>query len=257
MTRPAANRWIVRLTRLPGPAGIRLFCLPYAGGSPEAFRPWSAGIGRGVELLALRLPGHGPRIREAPYRDWKTLVDDAYEVLAPWLSEPHAFYGHSFGARLAYELARRAGAETPCRTRHLFVGGSRSPDVPQARPYLHELSDTRFRAALREMGGSPAEILDHAKMMHLLLPAIREEIRLAELWGDRDAAVVDVPITAMYGRDDAIDDDTSMKGWRAYTQRRFELVKIPAGHFFLHTHQRQVLAVINTRLGVCRAETAG
>ncbi|MEU7600752.1 alpha/beta fold hydrolase [Streptomyces sp. NPDC040724] len=234
---------------------IRLICFPYAGGSPDLFRAWADGLSPHVELLAVRLPGRGPRLADGLYAEWEPLIADTYAALAPYLSEPHAFYGHSFGARLAYELAHVAAAEHGDLTRRLFVSGSRSPNHPQRRPYMHELSQSGFLDALRDMGGTPAEVLNDKVLMRLFLPTTRAEIRLAELWGDRHGKGVDVAVTALYGQDDPIDGHESMRDWKHFTERDFELLDVAGGHFFLETHRRPLLDVINARLGDVSGES--
>ncbi|MCL7491267.1 thioesterase domain-containing protein [Streptomyces sp. MCA2] len=248
MVRPDSDRWLVRLRAASATPGVRLICFPYAGGSPDLIRAWADGLSAHVELLAVRLPGKGPRLAEGPYTEWEPLIADTYAALAPCLNEPHAFYGHSFGARLAYELAHVAGAEHGDLTRHLFVSGSRSPRHPQHRPYMHELTEDGFLDALRGMGGTPAEVLDDKVLMRLFLPTIRAEIRLAELWGDRHGKAVNVPVTALYGQDDPIDGREAMRDWKHFTERDCELLGTAGGHFFLETHRRPLLDVINARL---------
>jgi surfactin synthase thioesterase subunit len=250
----SSDAWIVRpaLGSAPAPAaadGLSLICLSAAGGSPDGFRAWQPLLADGVGLLALRLPGRGVRLRESPYQDWDALIADAFDALAAELAKPHAFYGHSFGGRLAYELTHRAAAEFPGMTRRLFVGGCRSPNHPQRLPYLHRLSDPEFRGALRTMGGTPAEILGDDAVMRMMLPTIRAEIRLAELWDDRHGGGVDVPITAVCGRGDPIDGPAEMRGWPGFSQRAGELVELPGGHFFLDTHRGELISLINSRLG--------
>ncbi|WP_394840545.1 alpha/beta fold hydrolase [Pendulispora brunnea] len=233
---------------------IRLFCFPYAGGSPELFRAWADGFDDDVELVAVWLPGRGRRLREAPYSSWNAVVEDTFAAIAPYLSEPHAFYGHSFGGRLAYELAHLTTKVPGAQTRGLFVSGCRSPDTPQIRPYMHEMSESGFLNAVREMGGTPSEILDNKIMKRLFLPVMHAEIRLAELWDDRHGRGVDVPITAMYGREDPIDDRASMSGWQNFSSRACELLEMPGGHFFLETHRQHLLEVIHARLGATNRE---
>ncbi|MGW4891520.1 thioesterase II family protein [Kitasatospora sp. NPDC004240] len=236
----------------PGAGGVRLFCIPYAGGNPELFRAWGDLLDPGVELLAVRLPGRGRRLAERPYDDWKTLVADAFAALAPYLDRPHAFYGHSFGGRLGYELARLAAEERPGLTRRLFVSGCRSPRWPQLRPFMHELPREGFLEELRRMGGTPPEILDHPGLMRLLLPVIHGEIRLAELWEDVHGTPAEVPITAMYGERDRIDGEAATLGWAEVGGPGSEVLRLPGGHFFLETHRQDLLDVLNSRLGQWR-----
>jgi medium-chain acyl-[acyl-carrier-protein] hydrolase len=248
--RLGGDKWVIRVRAVDPEPRLRLICFPYAGGSPEAFRSWAGALPPHVELIAVRLPGRGVRLRERMYRSWDPLVEDAYAALAGYLDEPHAFYGHSFGGRLAYELTHVTVAANPGLTHRLFVSGCRSPDAAQPRPYLHELPDDEFRAALRAMGGTPGEVLDHPALMRMALPAIHGDIRLAELWNDRHGEGVDVPITVLYGRDDPIDGEPGVRGWARFTTRGAQLVEFPAGHFFVDTRREEVLRAIRSRLDV-------
>jgi surfactin synthase thioesterase subunit len=242
--------WVARIRAADRtPPRLRLVCVAYAGGGPELFRPWAAALPPHIDLLALRLPGHGRRLRERPYRDWESLTHAAFTALAPCLTVPHAFYGHSFGARLAYELAHLAEAGYPGRTRRLFVSASRSPDSPQRRPLLHELPDADFRAAVDAMGGMSAEVLADEALARVLLPVLRAEIRLGELWGDRHGGPLAAPVTALYGRDDPVDGRTAMRGWTAFGGAGCELLALPGGHFFPDVHRRRTLDLITARLG--------
>lgn len=242
------GKWVLRLNCPSGEPRLRLVCIPYAGGGPDLFRSWAGRVGEHVELIAVRLPGHGSRTAEKPYRCWPPLVDDTFRELEPYLREPHALYGHSFGGRLAYELAKRAAHEHRGRTRRLFVSGCRSPNAPQARPYMHRLPDAGFREALREMGGTPPEVLGNGMLMRMMLPVIRGEIRLAELWGEETGNPLPVPITALYGRHDRIDDLASTRDWTEFTRARCEVIEMPGGHFFLQSHRKSLLDVIAARL---------
>jgi medium-chain acyl-[acyl-carrier-protein] hydrolase len=247
--RPHSTRWVRTLRKASEEPRIRLICLPYAGGGTGVFRTWPQGVDDNIELVSVVLPGRGSRISEPPYDAWNLLLSDTFTALSPYLSEPHAFYGHSFGGRLAYELAQMARTEQRGLTRHLFISGCRCPRSPQARPYLHQLSEGDFIAALRDTYGVPRELVDDEIMMKRLLPVLRSDIKLAEQWGDWNTEKLRVPITAIYGRDDLIDNWISMRHWPSYSEVGCELVEIPGGHFLTHTNSRHLLQIINTRLG--------
>jgi surfactin synthase thioesterase subunit len=241
------QKWLMTLKRATGTRKFRLICFAYAGGTPELFRSWSDALDDEVELLAVRLPGHSIRISENPYDHWDPLLNDVFAALAARLAEPHAFYGHSFGGRLAYELAHMIQARYPGQTRQLFIGGCRSPDSAQRRPYMHELSDEGFLDAVHRMGGTPTEVLQNKEVLEMILPTLRSEIKLAELWNDRHRRACNVPITAICGTEDTIESEQSMRNWQQYTSK-FEFVTIPGGHWFLETHRRYLLQVLNTQM---------
>ncbi|WP_335972249.1 MULTISPECIES: thioesterase II family protein [Streptomycetaceae] len=244
----SGNPWVLAFDEPPAHAPVRLFCLPYAGGSPHAFGAWAAALAPHVEVLAIAPPGQGHRVYEEPYEQWPALRDDAFAALAPLLDRPHAFYGHSLGARLGYELARLAAEKCPGATRRLFVSGCRSPRWPQQRPYLHEEPYDGFVAGLRELGGTPQEVLDHPALMRTLFPSLRAQIRLAELWQDEHDGPLPMPVTAMYGRQDRTDGEAAMRGWARVGGPGSEVLGMDGGHFFLDTDPASVLAVLGARL---------
>ncbi|HCF2410878.1 thioesterase II family protein [Pseudomonas paraeruginosa] len=241
------ERWLLLPRPRPRPR-LRLICFPYAGGNPDLFRGWVDDLDQDVELLAVRLPGRGCRIKEAPYEDWPALIEGCLEALAPYLDSPHAFYGHSFGGRLAYELAQNTRHSHPGATRRLFVSGCRSPASPQAQPHLHTLCAEDFQQALRSMGGTPPAVLESEMLMRLMLPALRSDMRLSEIWQDWHPLPLDIPIHAYFGHDDPIDRQDSMAGWSKHTTDDFELVGIDGGHFFLDSHRRHLLDSMSTRM---------
>lgn len=226
---------------------MRLVCIPHAGGNPEIFLPWADGISDGVELLAVRLPGHGPRIADPPIDHWDALVADVLEGLENYLGEPHAFYGHCFGGRLAYELTHFTLALPRAQTKRLLMSTCRSPDTPHGGRYVHDLPDAQFLDVLRDLGASD-QVLQNKSILRFVLPAVRNEIRLAELWTDRHQTAVRVPITAIYGREDTKDGRSSMEGWRAFSSEGCELVEMPGGHSFFEDDPSSLLDVINPRL---------
>lgn len=230
-------------------SAVTLICVPFAGGNPEVFGPWAQWLGTDINLLAVRLPGHGRRMRETPFGTWDELVDDTFDALTPFLSQPHAFYGHCFGGRLAYELAQRAHTAMTVR---LFVSSCRSPDTLSAGDPVYELPDAEFCSALAQIGAAPTEVLGNAALMKFLLPAIRSEIRLAELWGDQPGASLDVPITALYGAEELTVERQGMTGWPAFTTRGCEFVEIPGGHFFLQADPPLLRDIINSRLAAAQ-----
>ncbi|TDD12640.1 thioesterase II family protein, partial [Nonomuraea diastatica] len=98
-TRP--GRWTARTV---GDAQRILFCLPYAGGSANVYQEWPLEI-HGAAVIPLQLPGRGNRFSEPPHHDMRALVDDLLTGVRTYLDRPFAIFGHSMGARIAYEVA--------------------------------------------------------------------------------------------------------------------------------------------------------
>src|SRR6266487_4106100 len=92
----------------PNPnAAMRLFCFPYVGGNATTFRDWPQGVVRSVEVCPANLPGYGVRRLEQPFTRLLPLVQAIALSIVPWLDRPFAFFGHSMGALISFELARQ------------------------------------------------------------------------------------------------------------------------------------------------------
>lgn len=227
---------------------LRLFCLPYAGGSPTAYDTWSHQLPDLVELVTLRLPGHGRRILEPSYSRWPELLDDVIRELTPFLDLPFAFFGHSFGARLAYELTRRLEETAGPLPLHVFLSGCRCPHQPHRQPLLHQLPSDQFQARVIADNEYLAKLVNIEELIELMEPMLRAEIRMAERWGGDDKPPLNVPLSAFSGRDDDIATPQKMTDWTSFTRKGFTSATFPGGHFFVHSCEESLLQRIADEL---------
>ncbi|MCU1749449.1 thioesterase II family protein [Pseudomonas sp. 6D_7.1_Bac1] len=221
---------------------VRLICFSEAGADPEQFRSWTQALSEHIELLAFRLPGPGNPQNQTPYEQWPPLLVDAFAALQPYLSEPHAFFGHGLGAILAYELAKLSEIRCPGQTRHLFISGCRSPDTRPATAPLHN------GHALSSPGPFPDASTNNQLAAYEAL--IQSDLKLLESWADPSSRSLHIPMTAFYGSDDPLAPLESMVNWREFTRREFELIEMTGNHFFTITQRHRLLQIINTHLGL-------
>ena len=118
-------------------AALTLFCFPYAGGGASAFRRWKEDIPNEIEVAWIQLPGRENRIREQPFVTMHELAPALADGILRSADRPFAFYGHSLGARIAFETARALRRRGAAQPRHLFVGASDAPQFPWPYPPLH------------------------------------------------------------------------------------------------------------------------
>ncbi len=243
MTGLRATDWVTRYEPNPD-ARLRLFCFPYAGGGPHIFRGWSGGLSREVEVCPIQLPGRGSRIKEPPFTELLQLARALAEGLLPLLDKPFAFFGHSMGALIGFELARQLRRERGIEPAHLFVASRRAPQLPESSPQMHALSDASFIQALRNLGGMPEEIFQHAELLRLMLPILRADVTLVETYVYKKEEPLNCPISVfggIFGRDVS---RYELESWRGQTRRNFTLQMFPGNHFFLVDDRALLLKAI-------------
>jgi medium-chain acyl-[acyl-carrier-protein] hydrolase len=243
--------------RRPDPAaGLRLFCWPHAGGGASLYSAWRGKMPAGVELAAVQLPGRESRLGERAFDRIEPLVEAAARGLAPFFDLPFALFGHSMGARIAFELARRLRDERGLVPQHLFVSGCRAPQLARDEPALHPLDDARFVEELRRIGGMPEAVLADAELRALYLPILRADFTLVETYRYREAAPLDCPITAFGGMDDPRSSRDQLEPWAAQTTRALAVHVLRGDHFFLQARREELLAIVARALAAPRVHGA-
>lgn len=248
MRQTPEDRWIKIFQEQPG-AQLRLFCFPYAGGGASVFRLWSRELPAGVEVCAVQLPGRESRWREEPFRRLEPLADAAAEALGPHLGRPFAFFGHSLGAVLAFEVARRLqrdGAPVPL---HLFVSGRSAPRAPDETEPIHDLPRDEFIEAVRSYSGTPDEVLANEELMELLEPLLRADFSVSETYEYRPGSeLLATPVTVLGGVHDPEVPPQNLEGWRLETRGAFQKHLLDGGHFFLQERREDVLRLVSRAL---------
>jgi medium-chain acyl-[acyl-carrier-protein] hydrolase len=228
----AVDRWIS--FRKPDPkAQLRLFCFPYAGAGALIFRKWADGLPREVELCPIQLPGRGTRLTEPPFTMLSCLVEALARVLVPLLDKPFAFFGHSLGALIGFELARQIRRQHGVHPVRLFASAGRAPQIPHRTPPIHNLANEEFLAELRRLNGTPRELLDHEELMEVMLPILRADFALYETYLYSNEPPLNCPISAFGGVQDRRVSASDLEAWRSQTSASFSLRMFPGDHFFL------------------------
>lgn len=246
-TNEPASPWLVPYGRSPR-ARVRLFCFPYAGGAAHIFRQWPQRLPGGVEVYAVQPPGRGSRLAQSPFISLTELVAAAAAALRPFMERPFALYGHSMGALIAYELARRLREEGQVEPLHLFVSGRGAPQVADARDPTYDLPDPQFIEELRRLRGTPAEVLDNAELLRLMLPLLRADFAVAQTYRYEEGPPLACPLTAVGGLEDGEVTREHLARWRELTTGDFSLHMVPGDHFFLHTSQDMLLEILARHL---------
>lgn len=246
-----SDQWIRRYQR--GQAGApehrtpRLVCFPHAGGAASYFLGLSRLLSPATEVLAVQYPGRQDRRAEPALDDIHALADGISAALAPWADEPLAYFGHSMGAAVAFEVARRL----PPRV--LFASGRRAP-TSQGGEQVHLMDDEGLLAEVATLSGTDTRVLDDPEMRALILPALRADYRAIETYVPGEDAVLEAPIEVLIGDRDPRVTEAQAKAWSVHTTGDFDLHVFPGGgHFYVADFQEELADLLARRIGAITA----
>jgi surfactin synthase thioesterase subunit len=212
-----------------------LFCFPHAGGGTTAFRRWAGALPAGVALWPARLPGRENRIFEPPFERMTPLVEAVGQAIEPYLTGCFAFYGHSMGAAIAFEVARLLRRRSLPLPASLFVSGARAPQFRRNHTPPQQPSDAELVDELRKLEGVPEEALADEEVMKVILPALRADSSLYRNYMYEEEPPLDCAIRAYGGEDDADITRAHLEAWSQQTRSSFALEMLPGGHFFVNS----------------------
>jgi surfactin synthase thioesterase subunit len=244
-----ANAWF-DMNPGHGDAGVRLFCFSHAGGDAALYARWRDVLAPEIEVCPVILPGRGVRWREAPYRRMNDLANPLFDALLPAVDRPFGFFGHSMGAVIAYEMARRFAAVSAEPPRCLIVSGRQQPFLPSRLPSVYGLSADQLLARMSLLNGTPMVLLQNQELAAAYLPGLRADLELNESYCPTPDPMLDIQMAAFLGDHDPIVKPADMLGWRELTTGQFDVMVFPGDHFYLAGARPDVLgAVRNIVLG--------
>ncbi|MHB1946559.1 MAG: beta-ketoacyl synthase N-terminal-like domain-containing protein [Gammaproteobacteria bacterium] len=235
----------------------RLFCFPYGGGGASIYRQWQNDLPEDIEVCPIQLPGREDRFDEKPIGNMDTLIENLVENLQPELNIPFAFFGHSFGSLIAFELARSLRKRGLPMPMHLFVSAFPDPRVPTKSldtllkqlnaininmfamdaANIAKLSDeqlSNLSKIFNENGITEyGEHIMDKEIIKVLLPIFTGDMGLVKSHQYRDEAPLDLPITVFMGKRDtwvALEDHLN---WIDHTKQKCVFHVYDSGHLFV------------------------
>ncbi|HKY44809.1 MAG TPA: alpha/beta fold hydrolase [Pyrinomonadaceae bacterium] len=222
----------------------RLFLFPYAGGAASIYRDWGNKLPSSVEVHPVQLPGHGNRLSERLFKRVQPLVESTAQELMPFLEGSFAFFGHSMGAIISFELAHLLRRENKPGPAHLFLSGRPCPHLTKKEAPTYDVPEPEFIEELRRMKGTPDEVLEHPELMAMLSPILRADLEVCQTYEYEPRPPLDCPITVFGGLQDEDVSREQLEGWREYTTSSFTVRMFPGNHFYLHNAAPSLVRMI-------------
>lgn len=245
-----SKQWIRRYHPASDDSPV-LVCFPHAGGSATYFAPVSAALAPAVDVVAIQYPGRQDRRHDPCVGDITELARQIRAALdAAGLGDsgrPVAFFGHSMGALVAFEVALLMRLDPGPAV--LFASGRRAPSRRRAETLHPGSGDAALVAEMRALGGTDSRFLDDPELLSIVLPVLRSDYQAVSRYSRSASVTIDAPIVALTGDSDPYTTPDEAAAWRSHTTGDFALHSFPGGHFYLDEQQAGVLKVITDFLG--------
>jgi len=244
----AGNRWFVGPPR-NSPQQLRLFCFPYAGAGTLPYKSWEVSLRDVATVTSIRLPGREDRLNEPPIESMTELVRILAGEIEPLLDGPFAFFGHSMGAIVAYELAvelRRREKPLPAA---IVASAARAPQFRLKHVPPPPLSDEDFLADIQRLGGAPDDVLNNPEILRLALPSLKADARLYSGYVYSPESPLPCRVDAYGGDADPNIKRQHLEAWGEVTSGEFQVRMFPGGHFFIQAAREAFLSALAEDLG--------
>ena len=229
---------------------IKLFCLPYAGGSSIIYNKWKPYLHPRIELFPIELAGRGKRIADPFYSNLNEAVDDIYpEIKSEIQNSQYGLFGHSMGGLIVYDLAQKIRDHNLPAPQHIFFSGRSAPHVYREDDKIfHLMGNEEFKSEVMDLGGTPPSFFEHPELMELFLPLLKNDFKIAETQVyDREINPFDSNISILLGKEDDLNAE-ECDGWKLHTKKLCSIHHFNGGHFFLHNEVKQIVKFINNTL---------
>lgn len=187
-------------------------------------------------------------MHERSHRSVGEFVEEGVIDIEDLSDKPYAIFGHSMGAMVAFDLARKLAENSAHKPVHLFLSGLASPWKRVIGKRIHDLPDRDLLCELKNLGGTPSDILENPEILRILLPVIRADFEAAYHWRVDKCCDLRIPITVFGGIDDEEIPTEALADWASCTSGLVEINLHPGGHFFVHDEFPAIIDSIRNHL---------
>jgi pyochelin biosynthetic protein PchC len=215
------------------PLTHKVICLPHAGCGAAAFKTLSSAFFHDRDMVVVQYPGRETRMRDPFFADMQELVDEIMLGLEPHLNDPYVLFGHSMGAKVAYEVVLRLQTQNKPLPQKMAVSCSPAPHRPSGLNRAFQESDAAFLQYLQRLGGVPDELLAVPDLLEMVLPILRADFELLYRYlAPANAGTISCPLYGIASSEDVSVTPQAVSYWQERAAGTFNRINVEGGHFY-------------------------
>ncbi|GAA4629401.1 alpha/beta fold hydrolase [Actinoallomurus vinaceus] len=229
-----------------GDSTHRLLCFPYAGGSAGYFFPLSAALSPAVQVLGVQYPGRQDRYTEPAIEDLAEIADKVASLIGTENHSRLVLLGHSMGALIAFETAKRLELNYGVAPVKLIVSGMQAPS--RHRGTRHWDGDEPLVNEIRLLHGTDPAFFENEELRELFLPVLRSDYKAVCSYRGDVHTVLSCPITAFLGRADPRVSRGDVSHWAGHTSSGLSVRMFSGDHFYLNGFPPDVVDAVKSEI---------
>lgn len=223
-----------------------LYIFPHAGGTADSYVLFSRAFSTGLKRIAVQYPGRAVHRDLPDALSIPALADDIDKMLAPANvnGAPVAFFGHSMGGLVAFEVVRKfEAAGKPVAA--LFVSASPAPGHG-GYEFLQQRSDDELLKMVTEITGTNSALMGE-QFSGTILRRLRNYGAITN-HSCPPGTTVSCPIYAYAAADDAVVSYDSVAAWSEFTTSEFDVRVLPGSHLYVTEDVGELVGDIEHRI---------
>lgn len=224
---------------------MKLFCLPYAGGSSSTYMPWKdIASNFNIEIFPLDYLGHGLNINKTISPSFQKNLSFLFQEITNNLKcdDKFCIFGHSLGALFAYELCKKFEISKRKKPNHIYLSAIESP---QFKNNILFTDNSSLKAVLRKYGATPDEILNDDSIFSFFMPIIVNDFNMYNDYEFSNSPILSTPASLMYGTSDFL-KLSNITAWKNLFSSHIDFFPFQGDHFFINHEYCELLNIINS-----------
>ncbi|BAX91785.1 thioesterase II family protein [Mycobacterium shigaense] len=222
-----------------------LFIFPHAGGAATFYVPFAKALSPEMKRIAVQYPNTSDR-GLTPLSSVPELAEEIFTMMAPSAKTAGrvAFFGHSMGGLVAFEVALRFQSAGFGIT-DLFISSCAAPGHIRYKEL--QGSDHDILNLVAQVTETDPDRLANEEFASNISPTL-QSVRAIANYTRPPQVTVSCPIHAFVGDDDLIVAAENMTAWADRTTDEFSLRVFPGDHFYLNSNLPELVKEIEGRV---------